>query len=44
MTQRDALISETYIWDYQKINVEDRNFFVRNWAEKNFFKMENGIG
>ena len=41
MTQHDALITKNYIWAFQKINLKDQNFFVRNWGEKNFFKIWN---
>ena len=35
MTKRDKLITKNFIWAYQKINFYDRNFFVRNWGQKN---------
>ena len=43
MTQHDALITKNYICDFQKIKVEDPNFFVRNWDEKISLKLENRI-
>ena len=39
MTQRVALITKNYILAYQEINFKDRNFFVRNTVEKNFFQI-----
>ena len=41
MTQRDPLIVKNFILAHQKINFKKRNFFVRNWGEKNFFKIGN---
>ena len=39
MTQRDPLITKKYILVCWKINFSDRNFFVTNLGEKNFFKI-----
>ena len=39
MTQRDALTTKNYILAQQQIYLYDRNFFVRNYGEKNFSKI-----
>ena len=39
MSQRDALITKNYILAHPNMNFYDRNFFVRNCGEKNFFQI-----
>ena len=38
-THSDALITKNYILANQKINVEDRNFWLKTEMKKNFFKI-----